>query len=511
MFTTITFDDPDTLYGLTDFGGAASTVTNDPAGGMNMVAMVLRTDSAATFAGTTVSTLDDARIPPLPLDATNARLSVRVFAPAAGIPVRLKIEDATAAALSVETEATTTVGNAWETLIFDFSDEVPGTPAFDAANTYDRVSIFFNFGAEGATAGEQIFYFDDIAVATDGGEGAPDGGLDAVVYATDPTVAEDLAPLFLDNFGSGSVFVSAYALDPVFNPVLAVTSGEGYGRGTHVGFVAFLGYTQGFAADFESLVFKVKDLPANTIEVKFFGGTGDNSMVYDVATYAGATDLGNGWYQGAVPVSDFAVTIDSNDGFLLGPLGDQGAPFTFLLTDIGFRRTSSGQDPGGDTGDQPPGELAVNGDLETGDLTGWTVFENGGSITADDSQSSSGDWSLHVVAGRSQNPVIKQFELAAGTVMPGDSFAVSFDMLGAAGAGGVIFPEFFSERAEGATNEILDTITVPVTNWTTYSYTATAGADVTNGVTFQIGVVCGDVEGCFADVFVDNVSVRTTP
>ena len=95
----------------------------------------------------------------------------------------------------------------------------------------------------------------------------------------------------------------------------------------------------------------------------------------------------------------------------------------------------------------------------------------------------------------------------------GDTITVSFDMKGTAGAGGVIFPELFSEfSGGGATNQILETIAAPTADWTTYSYTTTAGADVSGGITMQFGVVCGGVSGCFADVFIDNVSfVFTSP
>jgi len=91
-------------------------------------------------------------------------MTVRVYSPAAGIPVRLKVEVASDSDVSVETEATTTIANAWETLTFDFTNQSMGTPAFDPAATYDLVVIFFNFGTAGATAGSQTFYFDDIEV-----------------------------------------------------------------------------------------------------------------------------------------------------------------------------------------------------------------------------------------------------------------------------------------------------------------------------------------------------------
>lgn len=168
-FSTLTFDDSAVTYTLRDFGGAASTVTNDPAGGSNMVVQVVRSAAAETFAGTVVSTLANEAVGVIPLDAMNTTMTVRVYSPAAGIPVRLKIENSLFPAVSVETEASTTTANAWETLTFDFTNEVSGTAAFDAAATYDKIVVFFNFGTDGATAGEQTFYFDDVAAGAGGG------------------------------------------------------------------------------------------------------------------------------------------------------------------------------------------------------------------------------------------------------------------------------------------------------------------------------------------------------
>ncbi len=171
---------------------------------------------------------------------------------------------------------------------------------------------------------------------------------DAVVYATDPNVVEDLAPPGVDNFGSDAAFDFDFAGDADFNPSLQVTSGEGYGAGVHVGFVAFTGYADGFAAGYENVVFKVKGDAANlaSFEVKFIGGT-DTSVLYDIPNYGGTQDLGNGWYQVSIPMTDFAANIAVNNGFLLGPAGDQGAAFSFLMTDIGFT------DAGGDAGITP--------------------------------------------------------------------------------------------------------------------------------------------------------------
>ena len=158
----ITFDDPAVDYGLTDFGGTASTLVADPTDASNTVAETVKSGSAETWGGTTVGG-DDGLASPIPFTASATTMTVRVYSPDAGIPVRLKVEDATDPTRSVETEATTTVAGSWETLTFDFSSEAAGTAALDLSYTYDKASIFFNFGTDGATAGEKTYRWDDVA------------------------------------------------------------------------------------------------------------------------------------------------------------------------------------------------------------------------------------------------------------------------------------------------------------------------------------------------------------
>ncbi|MCK7481720.1 MAG: hypothetical protein M0C28_34530 [Candidatus Moduliflexus flocculans] len=55
------------------------------------------------------------------------------------------------------------MANAWETLTFDFANQAAGTAALNLAYTYNKVSIFFNFGVTGAAAGAKTYYFDDVA------------------------------------------------------------------------------------------------------------------------------------------------------------------------------------------------------------------------------------------------------------------------------------------------------------------------------------------------------------
>ncbi|MFN3938970.1 MAG: T9SS type A sorting domain-containing protein, partial [Chitinophagales bacterium] len=92
-----------------------------------------------------------------------------VWSPDAGIQVRLKVEDYTDPTHSVETEATVTTAGAWETLIFNFSNEAPGTAELNLDYYLNKASIFFNFGVEGAAVGEKTYYFDDVEFYPGGG------------------------------------------------------------------------------------------------------------------------------------------------------------------------------------------------------------------------------------------------------------------------------------------------------------------------------------------------------
>jgi cysteine-rich repeat protein len=171
------------------------------------------------------------------------------------------------------------------------------------------------------------------------------------------------------------------------------------------------------------------------------------------------------------------------------------------------------------------GELTINGDFETGDITGWTDFSaaNNGTFAATMAQANGGAWSGNLVAsvpgggGPASFPVVKQANIGLGTVTPNSSITISFDLFGSlAGVGGVVFAEFFSELTGGGTSkaEILSGAPLlpnPPNDWTagwvSYSFTTTTGPDVSGGVTLQLKTDCGANPGCTVDVFFDNVSV----
>jgi len=160
-----------------------------------------------------------------------------------------------------------------------------------------------------------------------------------VLYATSATVDTSFPANGFSDFGSGASFNANHTSDSKYNPVFSVTSGEGYGAGVHVAFVAVQNYTAGFAANYSSFVAKVKGSPDNRIEVKLIGGVADSVATVNVISYSGSRSLGDGWYQLEIPFSEFTNSgnIANHTGWLLGPPGDQAdSTFVFLFTDVGF-------------------------------------------------------------------------------------------------------------------------------------------------------------------------------
>jgi hypothetical protein len=157
----ITFQDTATVdYKLVSFGGNVSSIVADPTNAANLVGKAIKTGGAELWAGTTNGGSGLAN--PIPFTSADTKMTVRVWSPDANTPIRLKVEDAANPTTSVETEAVTTQAGAWQTLEFNFSNPAPGTAALNLANTYNKISIFFNFGTTGAMAGEKTYYWDDV-------------------------------------------------------------------------------------------------------------------------------------------------------------------------------------------------------------------------------------------------------------------------------------------------------------------------------------------------------------
>lgn len=161
--TFATFDET-TAPTFTGFGSLTGEIATDPASTGNKVAKLTKPAGAQTWAGATITTCGTGTlgsVPTIPMSSTNKTMTLRAYSPVADTKFRLKLEDASNSGHSVETDATVTAANTWQTLTFDFGTQATGTAALNPAYTYNTVSVFPNFDVAG-TSTNNVFYVDDL-------------------------------------------------------------------------------------------------------------------------------------------------------------------------------------------------------------------------------------------------------------------------------------------------------------------------------------------------------------
>lgn len=208
----ITFEDTTQAYTVTGFGGAdfgaisTEIIANPDMSEGNMSARVWTINKPAgaqVWAGAS-----------MPLDTTidlsnGPMFSLKVWAPRAGTPIQLKFEDTTSPpddngnpSIIAEVVVNTTMAGAWETLTYDMSMH----PGYNAANNYNQVVIFPDFGNMGVTDGED-FYIDDIQSA----------GSDTPEMASIPISFEDTSIAYNPG-GFGSASFESIPTEIIDNP-----------------------------------------------------------------------------------------------------------------------------------------------------------------------------------------------------------------------------------------------------------------------------------------------------
>ena len=161
-----------------------------------------------------------------------------------------------------------------------------------------------------------------------------------------------------------------------------------------------------------------------------------------------------------------------------------------------------------------PIELAVNGGFETGDFTGWLQFPTG---PAQQTIVTPGNASAFAASIENMSPasasLIKNANIGAGEVIPGEMVTISFDARGANAVGGVAFAEFFSEIVGGGVSSSILLGGAPLAInadpmvWTHFSFTVPAGPDVSGGVTLQLTATTGADPASASHMYYDNASV----
>ena len=153
LLMPIDFEDSTINYSFVDFGNAQSTVVPNPdASGMNTSSTVgksVKFNGAEVWAGSFL-TIDE----PVDFSSLN-NIAIDVWTSEVGEVVKLKLENSDNPDINTEIDMITSVGQGWETLIYDFS-------ASDLSQEYNRIVIFFDFGNSGD---DTSYYFDNIRLS----------------------------------------------------------------------------------------------------------------------------------------------------------------------------------------------------------------------------------------------------------------------------------------------------------------------------------------------------------
>jgi hypothetical protein len=146
------FEASPSTYTWFDFdGGNVTTVANPASGGINTSASVAKmVKNPGQQWGGSFLTLSG------PIDfSVNKVFRMKVYSPRVGAKVLLKVENSANSGQNFEKEVTTSIANAWEDLVFDYT-------GINTGNTYDRIVLIFDLGTPGDGSANFTFYFDDI-------------------------------------------------------------------------------------------------------------------------------------------------------------------------------------------------------------------------------------------------------------------------------------------------------------------------------------------------------------
>lgn len=182
----------------TFFGEAAGTLTIEPADnpdkdGINTSDKVMKVTQTAGVEGWAGFFFDlDTKVD----FSEKQTIKIKVYSPAAGQNINLKLEDSSDGSIAKEVTMVTTKAQEWEEISFAFSPS--------DTNKFDRMVLFFNFsGEKNATT---IHYFDDIILAAGGSTEEPGEDGAPTTPAANPNVNEDkVISLFSDVYTNVTV------------------------------------------------------------------------------------------------------------------------------------------------------------------------------------------------------------------------------------------------------------------------------------------------------------------
>jgi hypothetical protein len=436
---------------------------------------------------------------------TNTGLKIKVFSAVPGFKLIIKLEDKANGGINTELEVATTKTNEWEELSFPFASSQTGK--------YDKIVLIFDL----ATKNTNTYYFDDLALyGTGGGSGTGGGGTAACTTETDESMSAASLNVTFKSDQTAKIKTDGTTFAYETNP----KSDTGINTSCKVGKVTNLGIAPWDNIQID-LNAKLDFTTHSGLKIKVYSakaGTKVTIKLEEIGNSGNSTEVGvartktNEWEELSIPFPSSA-SGKFNKIVIFFDLENKDSD-TYYFDDLTFYGTGSGSGggTGGGTG-TAAGEIAVNGGFETGDLSGWAVYRNGGTIIADNTQSKTGTWSGKIIATPDgKNPTLKQERIAAGKIAVGDKVKITFDYKGAlTGESGTYSIQSFVEGANGV-NQVVNISVNPTSSWQTFTTTYTVGSgDISGGITLEFVAICGGVPGCSSTLSLDNVSVIINP
>jgi len=304
----VNFESTEANYAFTNFGNASSTVVSNPhvdaANPSAKVGKLNKANGAEVWAGSFLELGS-------PIDFSSlTKIKMKVWSPVAGAIVKMKLENLANASINIERDMTTTVANAWEDLVFDFS-------GINNANNYQRLVVFFDFGNSGNGAD---YYFDDIALTS---------GADQLVLPL--TFQSSTLTYNFTGFGNASATV-------VDNPNPA-----GINTTTKVGALTKANGAEVWAGAFIELQSPVDFSALTKIKMKVWSPAAGITVKFKMENLANSninierdatTTVANGWEE---LTYDFAGIVNSNNYqrmVVFFDFGNAGTGATYYFDDI---------------------------------------------------------------------------------------------------------------------------------------------------------------------------------
>ena len=438
---------------------------------------------------------------------SNTGFKLKVWSPTAGTNVLLKLEDQTNSAIFKEVSAITSADSAgaWEELTFDFGSA--------DSNKFDKVVLFFELNS----TTEQTYYIDDLMLYGEGNGGGGGGG-DTCDSETTQSVSASNFNLTFQNDPTASITSDGAGFAWIDNPDFdnAVNTSCKVGQIDRTSSAQYANNQIDLDAklDFNSSTgFKLKvwsPTASTNVLLKLEDQTNAGTFK-EISATTSATSA-NQWEE---LTFEFQST-DSNKFDKIVVFFQLGTSIqeTYYIDDL--KLYGNGGNGGG--GGNVDGEISSNGGFETGDLEGWTLYDNGGSATLDNTEAQTGDWCVKLFASAPSglNPTLKQERKAAGSIVVGDEVQVTFSYKGSlTGESGTVSIQSFVEATNGASQ--IETFNVTPTNtWQTFTttYTVTGAlqaGDVSGGITMEFVAICGGVSGCSSTLYLDDISLILNP